>query len=108
MSARSLRINASAGGSAYAAAPVGQTTARHSTVASGAESECAIRGLRGQRIVVDDQLEGAEMALRRAYRAAHHRIFSRAHLNICGRLDQHGDIEQIFDLLGGFDRLRVA
>ena len=63
----------------------------------------------GLRVVVDHDLEGAEMALGGFDGALHHREFGDARRpQILWARDQHGDIEMIGEQLAGFDRGFVA
>ena len=63
----------------------------------------------GCGIVVDRDLERAEMALGGADRALHHRKFGDARRRHAGRRrDQHGHVEMILEQLAGLDRALVA
>jgi len=61
------------------------------------------------RIVVDGQLECAEVAIGRTYPALHHRERGDPGRNDVGRRrDQHRHVEMILEQVRGFDRLLVT
>ena len=82
--------------------------ARRRAVARRAKCQFAARRWIGRGIVVHRQFEGAEIALGLPDIALHHREFGRPQRrHVAGRLDQHGDVEMLFQQIGGFDRLFV-
>ena len=82
---------------------------RHRAVAAGAEAQRAARRRRRLRIVVDRELEGAEMALGGADRAPHHgKIGDPRRRHVGGRLDQHRHVEVVLEQVGRLDCLLVA
>ena len=82
--------------------------ARHRAIARLAEFKRAARGRAWRGIIVDRHFERAEMALGRANGALHHRELGHPRRRDVGfRLDQHGDVEMVFEQIGGFDHLLV-
>ncbi len=82
--------------------------ARLRIVARLAKRERVARGRAGRGVVVDGEIEGAEMALGLADVTAHDWEVGRTRRRHVGaRLDQQRDVEMIFQQIGGFERALV-